>query len=127
MAQKCIPSKGGGSLISPLGPQSSNVLPLRSSLPSQTVAAETTTGRNGLSNIDLNNAYDDVQDYAENPGNSLPFVASGVGSLDHNLWIQRDSLKSSPPQTSRNSDSTSTQSPPSSSGEAQVYYFSDLI
>ena len=128
MGQKCIPSgsNGMGSLKSPSGPQSSNVLLSRDSLPPQSVAAETTVGRNGLNNIDLNNVYDDVQDYVDNPRNSCPPIASGIGSVDHPSWLQCDSLKSSPPQTSRNSDSTSTQSPSSSSGEAQVYYFSNL-
>ncbi|KAJ1437057.1 SBP domain [Sesbania bispinosa] len=121
MTQKCTPSGSGGvgSSKPPLGPQSSNVLLSRGSPPPQSVAAETTVGRNGLSDIDLNNVYDDVQDYVENPRNSHPPVASGIGPLDHPLWVQCDSLKSSPPQTSRNSDSTSTQSPSSSSGEAQ--------
>ncbi|RDX58628.1 Squamosa promoter-binding-like protein 1, partial [Mucuna pruriens] len=121
MAQKCIASgsEGVGSLKSLSVPQSSNVLLSRDSLPPQSVAEETTVGRIGLSNIDLNNVYDDVQDYVENPRNSHPPAPSGNGSLDHPLWVQCDSLKSSPPQTSRNSDSTSTQSPSSSSGEAQ--------
>ncbi|XP_061361206.1 squamosa promoter-binding-like protein 1 [Gastrolobium bilobum] len=121
MAQKCIPSGscGVGSSKSPLGLQSSDVLLLRDSSPPQSVAAETSIGRNGLNNIDLNNVYDDVQDHVENPKNSHLPVASGIGSLDHPSWVQCDSLKSSPPQTSRNSDSTSTQSPSSSSGEAQ--------
>ncbi|KAK7328546.1 hypothetical protein VNO77_22656 [Canavalia gladiata] len=121
MAQKCIASGSGGvgSLKPPSGPQSSNILLSKDSLPRESVVVETTVGRIGLTNIDLNNVYDDVQDYVENPKNSQPSVPSGIGSLDHPLWVQCDSLKSSPPQTSRNSDSTSTQSPSSSSGEAQ--------
>jgi hypothetical protein len=124
--QKCIPSSivgGVGCLKPPLVPHSSNVLPSRGSLPPRPVATETTAGRNGLSNIDLNSVYHDVEDYVENPTNSRPPVALGVGSHDHPSPVQCDSLKSSPPQTSRNSDSTSTQSPSSSSGEGQVYYF----
>lgn len=128
IAQKCIASgsDGVGSLKSPMVPQSSNVLLSRDSLPPQSITAETTVGRVGLSNIDLNDVYDDVQDYVENPRNSCPPVPSGIGSVDHPLLVQCDSLKSSPPQTSRNTDSTSSQSPSSSSGEAQVYYFSNL-
>lgn len=118
--QKCIPSGcvGVGCSNSRLIPQSSNVLPSRGGLPPRPVAAETTAGRNRLTNIDLNNVYNDVQDSMENPGNSphQPYHPSSV---------QCDSLKSSPPQTSRNSDSTSTQSPSSSSGEGQVNYFSN--
>ncbi|XP_058722874.1 squamosa promoter-binding-like protein 1 [Vicia villosa] len=98
-APKCIPSSSVG-------------------LPPRPVAVETTAGRNGLINIDLNNVYDDAQD-VENPESSRPYVASGVGSHDHPSFVQYESLKSSPPQTSRNSDSTSTQSPSSSSGEGQ--------
>ncbi|XP_047180545.1 squamosa promoter-binding-like protein 12 isoform X1 [Vigna umbellata] len=112
-------SDGVGSSKSPSLPQLSNVLLSRDSLPPYSVSAETTVGRIGLSNIDLNSAYDDVQDYVENTRNSRPPLPSGNGSLDNPLWVQCDSLKSSPPQTSRNSDSTSTQSPSSSSGEAQ--------
>jgi len=118
-------SDGVGSSKYPSLPQPSNVLLSQDSLPPHSVSAEPTVGRIGLSNIDLNSAYDDVQDYVENTRNSRPPLPSGNGSLDHPLWVQCDSLKSSPPQTSRNSDSTSTQSPSSSSGEAQVYYFSD--
>ncbi|KAK7411758.1 hypothetical protein VNO78_03196 [Psophocarpus tetragonolobus] len=121
MAKKCIASGSDGvrKLKSPIVPQSSNILMSRDDLPPQSVAAETAVGRIGLSNIDLNNVYDDSHDYIENPGNSRPPVPSRMGSVDHPLWVQCDSLKSSPPQTSRNSDSTSTQSPSSSSGEAQ--------
>lgn len=104
-APKCIPSSSVG-------------------LPPRPVAVETTAGRNGLINIDLNNVYDDAQD-VENPESSRPYVASGVGSHDHPSFVQYESLKSSPPQTSRNSDSTSTQSPSSSSGEGQVIHGSN--
>ncbi|KAF7837651.1 squamosa promoter-binding-like protein 1 [Senna tora] len=122
MAQKCLPSGDGGvgSLKSPSGPQSSNGLLIRDSLPSQLVTADAKVGRNGLNNIDLNNVYDDIQDDAENLRKSHPPVASRIGSLDHHpSWLQLESHKSSPPQTSGNSDTTSTQSPSSSSGEAQ--------
>ncbi|KAH1147880.1 hypothetical protein GYH30_042833 [Glycine max] len=121
MAKECIASGSDevGSLKSPSVPLSTNVLLSMDSLPPQSVAAQTTVGRIGLSNIDLNNVYDDVQDYVENTRNCRPPLPSGNGSLDHPLLVQCDSLKSSPPQTSRNSDSTSTQSPSSSSGEAQ--------
>lgn len=124
MAQKCLPSGdvGAGSLKPPSGSQPSNVLLPRDKLPPQLVAADTTVRRNVLSHIDLNNAYDDVQNDDENLRMSLPLGASGIGSLDHPSWLQLDTQKSSPPQTSRNSDSTSSQSPSSSSGEAQVYF-----
>ncbi|XP_028783232.1 squamosa promoter-binding-like protein 12 [Neltuma alba] len=122
MAQKCLPSGdvGVGSLKSPSGSQPSNTLLSRDNPPLQSVAAETTIRRNGLNHIDLNNAYDDVQDEAENLRKSHPPGPSGIGSFDHPSWLQLDTQKSSPPQTSRNSDSTSSQSPSSSSGEAQT-------
>lgn len=128
LAQKCIPSSNGGvgSSKSPSGPESSSVIRSRDSVLLQSVAAATAVCRNGLNNIDLNNVYDELQDHVEGHPNSCPLVASGIGSLDHPSWVQCDSLKSSPPQTSQNSDSTSSQSPSSSSGEAQVYYFSNL-
>ncbi|KAI4335070.1 hypothetical protein L6164_013751 [Bauhinia variegata] len=112
-------NSGKGILNSPSGQQPSNVHLPRDGFPPQLVAAETTVGRNGLNNIDLNNVCDDIQDDGENPGKSHPGMTSGIGSLGHPSWLQYDSHKSSPPQTSRNSDSTSTQSPSSSSGEAQ--------
>lgn len=68
-------------------------------------------GKTKLNNIDLNMVYDDSQDCTiENPENTdnLP------------LWLRHHPHKSSPPQTSGNSGSTATQSPSSSSGEAQV-------
>ncbi|XP_019414799.1 PREDICTED: squamosa promoter-binding-like protein 1 [Lupinus angustifolius] len=121
MSHKCISLGNGGigSSKPPSGPQSASAIRSRDSVPPQSVAAETTVRKNGLNNIDLNNVYDDLQDNIENPWNSCPPAPSGIGSLDHPLCVQRDSLRSSPPQTSRNSDSTSTQSPSCSSGEAQ--------
>ncbi|XP_076951130.1 squamosa promoter-binding-like protein 12, partial [Bidens hawaiensis] len=67
-------------------------------------------GKTKLNNIDLNMVYDDSQDCSfENPENS--------GNLP--LWLRHQPNKSSPPHTSGNSGSTATQSPSSSSGEAQ--------
>ncbi|XAR56938.1 hypothetical protein NMG60_11024910 [Bertholletia excelsa] len=70
-------------------------------------------GRVKLNDFDLNHAYDESQDSEEN------LESCNAGSLDSTLWGHQDSQKSSPPQTSRNSESLSTQSPSSSSGEAQ--------
>ncbi|KAF5806219.1 putative transcription factor SBP family [Helianthus annuus] len=67
-------------------------------------------GKTKLNNIDLNMVYDGSQDCSfENPENTdnLP------------LWLRHQPNKSSPPHTSGNSASTATQSPSSSSGEAQ--------
>ena len=60
--------------------------------------------------IDLNSPYDDSQDDLENLESSQVTLNPG---------IHQDSHKSSPPQTSGNSDSTFTQSPSSSSGKSQ--------
>ncbi|KAG4929460.1 hypothetical protein GLYMA_17G039600v4 [Glycine max] len=119
--QKCIASGDGGVGNSkpPSRPLFSNVCQPRDSLPSQLTTAETKVGRGNLNNIDLNNGYNDIQNTVENHKKPYPPVASVMGSIDRASWLQRDSLKSSPPQTSRNSDSTSIQSPSSSSGEAQ--------
>ncbi|KAK7303521.1 hypothetical protein RJT34_14428 [Clitoria ternatea] len=83
MAQNSIDSGscGVGSLKSPLGPQSSNVLQSRDSLP-QSVAAKTTVRRNGLSNIDLNDVCDDVQDLCqpcESPAREWPLPGLQTG------------------------------------------------
>lgn len=123
MTQKCARSGDGvvGNTKPPSGPQPSNLIPSRDILPSQIIAAETTVERDRLNNIDLNNVCNDMQNSVENPKKPYPPVALEIGSIDHPSWLQRDSLKLSPPQTSTNSDSTSTQSPSSSSGEAQVY------
>nr|KYP57737.1 Squamosa promoter-binding-like protein 1 [Cajanus cajan] len=112
--QKCIPSGDGGVgiLKPPSGLRQDN-------LPSQLTAAETTVGKGTLINFDLNNVYNDIQSTVETHKKPYPCVASEMGSIGHPSWLQCDSLKSSPPQTSGNSDSTSTQSPSSSSGEAQ--------
>ncbi|KAM5568552.1 hypothetical protein ABKV19_016219 [Rosa sericea] len=99
------------------GVQATKSLSSRDSLPSKSVAPE--YGRIQLNEIDLNNTYDDSQEYLENLGNSHVPVNPGTESHGGPFWIQRDSQKSSPPQTSGNSDSTATRSPSSSSGEAQ--------
>ncbi|KAL5852891.1 hypothetical protein ACOSQ3_008009 [Xanthoceras sorbifolium] len=75
--------------------------------------------RSKMNNIDLNNVYDDTQDHGENLERSHAAVNSENGSLYCPSWLQTDSHKFSPHQTSANSDSTSSQSPSSSSGEAQ--------
>lgn len=92
------------------GLKANKPLASRESAPTKSVAPE--YGRIQLHEIDLNSPYDDSQNYLENVGNS---------HVPMNPGIQHDSHKSSPPQTSGNSDSTFTQSPSSSSGESQVY------
>nr|AVV48329.1 squamosa promoter binding-like protein [Litchi chinensis] len=80
---------------------------------------EATFRSSKMNDIDLNNVYDDSQDHVENLERSHAAVNSENGSRYCRSWLQTDSHKSSPPQTSANSDSTSSRSPSSSSGEAQ--------
>ncbi|KAK9991981.1 hypothetical protein SO802_026966 [Lithocarpus litseifolius] len=121
VAQKRISlDDAGGRHVQALsGLQHMNPPPSKDGLPSKSIS-ETTNGRIKFNNIDLNNLCDDSEGHVENIGKSHAPVNSGTGLLGHPLWVQHDSLKSSPPQTSGNSDSTSSQSPSSSSGEAQV-------
>lgn len=79
-------------------------------------------GRIKLNNFDLNNVYNDSQDGIENLERSYAPVDPGTSPPDCTLLVQQDSYKSSPPQTSANSDSTSARSLSTSSGEAQVYF-----
>ncbi|KAK3025322.1 hypothetical protein RJ639_043831 [Escallonia herrerae] len=109
----------GGSLLTPPASQSTIMFPGKDSIPDQTADMQTTTGKMKLNNIDLNNAYDDSQDCAEKLENSDAPVNLGTGSLGCPLWLQQYPQKSSPPQTSGNSGSTSSLSPSSSSGETQ--------
>lgn len=122
MAQRRITSgdSDGKNLKALLDPGCTNPLYLRDSLSTKSIVPETATGRLNFNNIDLNNVYDDSQDHFENLGNSHLPVNPGIASLDNPLWIQSGLNKSSPSHPSGNSDSTSTQSPSSSSGEAQV-------
>lgn len=79
---------------------------------------EAMVGRSRINNIDLNNVYDDSQDHVNNLEGYLVLKNPVNGSL-HSSVCASESLKSSPPQRSGNSDATSSQSPSSSTGEAQ--------
>ncbi|XP_050117882.1 squamosa promoter-binding-like protein 1 isoform X1 [Malus sylvestris] len=104
---------GGLQIVS--GLNATKPFPSRDSVPSTSVAPEPTMGRMQLNGIDLNNTYDDSQDYLDNLGNSHAPVNSGTVAHGFPLWMRQDSQKSSPPQTSGTSCSTSS----SSSGDAQ--------
>ncbi|KAK9013652.1 hypothetical protein V6N11_041653 [Hibiscus sabdariffa] len=78
-----------------------------------------TAGAVKINNFDLNDIYIDSDDGADGIERSLVPANAGTSSLDCPSWVQQDSHQSSPPQTSRNSDSASAQSPSSSSGDAQ--------
>ncbi|CAL5346771.1 unnamed protein product [Camellia sinensis] len=93
--------------------------PMRDGIPAKASVPENGMGRIKLNDIDLNTVYDDSQDCAENLEGYHAPVNLGIGSLDCTLWVPHGSQKSSPPQMSGISGSTSTQSPSSSSGEAQ--------
>jgi hypothetical protein len=82
---------------------------------------ESTAGQVKMNNFDLNDICVDSDDGTEDIERSPAPVNARTSSLDCPSWVQQDSHQSSPPQTSRNSDSASAQSPSSSSGEAQVY------
>ncbi|KAJ4823598.1 hypothetical protein Tsubulata_026477 [Turnera subulata] len=72
-----------------------------------------------LNNIDLNNVYDESQEYVENQERPAALVNPGTESPFCPLWVQSGSRMRSPTQMSGNSDSTSSRSPSSSNGEAQ--------
>ncbi|XP_021290234.1 squamosa promoter-binding-like protein 1 [Herrania umbratica] len=93
-------------------------IPSGGSLPFRANASEATVGRFRMNNIDLNNVYDDSQDYVENLERSL-VLKNPVNESLHSSVRVPESHRSSPPQLSGNSDSTSSQSPSTSSGEAQ--------
>ncbi|XP_024993790.1 squamosa promoter-binding-like protein 1 isoform X1 [Cynara cardunculus var. scolymus] len=83
--------------------------------PTEANTVEATVGKMKLNNIDLNMVYDDSQDCME-PTESFE-TPENTDNVP--IWLRRHPHKSSPPQTSGNSGSTATQSPSSSSGEAQ--------
>ncbi|KAH6816799.1 hypothetical protein C2S51_021619 [Perilla frutescens var. frutescens] len=78
-----------------------------------------TIGRTKLNNIDLNFEYDGSQDCLEDLPDNFARKNLGDRSPAGPLWLSKDSQRSSPPQTSGNSGSTSSQSPSTSSGETQ--------
>ncbi|KAL0457554.1 UNVERIFIED_CONTAM: Squamosa promoter-binding-like protein 1 [Sesamum latifolium] len=82
--------------------------------------SDTTIRRTKLNNFDLNNVYDGSQDCMDNLPNASASEYLGNMSPADPLWLYKDSQQSSPPQNSGNSGSTSSHSPSTSSGEAQV-------
>ncbi|KAL5564646.1 hypothetical protein UlMin_027810 [Ulmus minor] len=109
----------GGRLEAFSGPRSTNPNCTRDGLSAKSITPELTGGNIKFNNIDLNNMYDDSEDHDENPGNSHTPINLETATVGNHLRMQHALHKSSPPQPSRNSDSTSTQSPSSSNGEAQ--------
>nr|AUW52985.1 squamosa promoter binding-like protein 12c [Petunia x hybrida] len=93
--------------------------PIQNSSPAYAQDSESPAGRSKVINFDLNDVYVDSDDGGENLERSPLPADRGTGSLECRSWLQQDSLQSSPPQTSRNSDSASAHSPSSSSSDAQ--------
>uniref|UniRef100_A0A2P2KP32 SBP-type domain-containing protein n=3 Tax=Rhizophora mucronata TaxID=61149 RepID=A0A2P2KP32_RHIMU len=106
-----------GTLQTLPGSHSTELCPARSAAKEN--ETEGTDQRIKMNNIDLNYAYDDSQGHAENLNRSPAPSNPGTGSLSFPLWMKSNSQKTSPPYMNRNSDSSSTQSPSSSSGEDQ--------
>jgi len=86
--------------------------------PALTEARDCSAGRQRLNNFDLNDVYVDSDEGTEDLERSPLPLGTGADSLECPSWVQ-GSHQSSPPQTSGNSDSASTHSPSSSSGETQ--------
>lgn len=93
------------------------VLPKKDS-PPYSGASDSSAGRSRLHAFDLNDAYIDSDDCTEDVERSLVTVDVATASIECPTYVQQDSDQSSPPQRSGNSDSTATQSPASSCGEA---------
>ncbi|GKV10436.1 hypothetical protein SLEP1_g21797 [Rubroshorea leprosula] len=108
-----------GRLLATSSSPSTIPIPSEGSLPARSIEAGVTIEGIRMNNIDLNNAYDDSQDNVENLQISHNLKNLGNGSLYRSSWINPESHKLSPPQLSQNSNSTSSQSPSSSSGEVQ--------
>ncbi|GMH28019.1 hypothetical protein Nepgr_029862 [Nepenthes gracilis] len=88
--------------------------------PAYSEARDSTIGRAKLNNFDLNDTYVDSSDGVEDLYMSPVAGNFGTVSIDCPSWAHQDSQLSSPPNVSGNSESVSTQSPSSSSGEAQI-------
>ncbi|XP_062108912.1 squamosa promoter-binding-like protein 12 isoform X2 [Humulus lupulus] len=106
----CAVDANGGSMQTLSGLGSINPLCSIDNLSAKSIKLNMAVGPIKPNNIDLNIVYDDSH---------LP-VNSETDSLDNPLCIQHDNLhKPSSSHPSQNSDSTSTRSPSSSSGEIQ--------
>ncbi|XP_075478061.1 squamosa promoter-binding-like protein 1 [Primulina tabacum] len=82
-------------------------------------ASDTPTERIKLSNIDLNNVYDDSQDCMDGLEDTVAPENTGNVSPSRSFWLYKDSRNSFPAQNSGNSGSTSSHSPSTSSGDEQ--------
>ncbi|KAJ8528912.1 hypothetical protein K7X08_030652 [Anisodus acutangulus] len=99
--------------------QPDSFYPVKESIPSNANASTTLLAGMKLSNIDLNNSYDDSQDGIGKLHKPDATANLGNGSPGYPQWLPQEPHKSSPTRISGNSGSTSTLSPSNSSGEAQ--------
>ncbi|CAL4936865.1 unnamed protein product [Urochloa decumbens] len=95
------------------GQASSSAVPVQSKA---VVAPEPTSCK--LKDFDLNDTCNDMEGFEDGQEGSPPPAFRAADSPNCASWLQQDSTQS-PPQTSGNSDSTSTQSLSSSNGDAQ--------
>lgn len=92
----------------------------KESLPTNANVSATSLAGVKVSNMDLNNSYDDPQDGIGKLHYPDVIVNLGNGSPGCPLWLCQEPHKSSPTKISGNSGSTSNLSPSNSSGESQV-------
>ncbi|CAL4928207.1 unnamed protein product [Urochloa decumbens] len=97
------------------GQASSSAAPVQSKA-TMVVAPESTSCK--LKDFDLNDTCNDMEGFEDGQEGSPPPAFRAADSPNCASWLQQDSTQS-PPQTSGNSDSTSTQSLSSSNGDAQ--------
>lgn len=81
-----------------------------------------TTQRIRMRDIDLNSSYEDTQGFLVNTETCNAPEHPGTSYFGSLVKARQGADKSSPPHTSSMSNSTSTESPSSSSGEAQVNF-----
>ncbi|CAN6286297.1 unnamed protein product [Urochloa humidicola] len=97
------------------GQASTSAVPVQSK-GTMVVAPEPTSCK--LKDFDLNDTCNDMEGFEDGQEGSPPPAFKTADSPNCASWMQQDSTQS-PPQTSGNSDSTSTQSLSSSNGDAQ--------
>ncbi|KAJ0978668.1 hypothetical protein J5N97_014142 [Dioscorea zingiberensis] len=118
----------------PVGSETSALVPGKDALSTKTTATATATAlcsfpemvpagpiseRVQLKDFDLNNTYDDAEECIKRCEQLVIPATMETGSPNCISWMVPDSLHSSPPQTSGNSEPISTQSLSSSNGDAQ--------
>lgn len=123
MAQKrvCVDGAHGGIVQSSPAQQVNVLTPPKESIPAKVNDLDP-KARFKLNNIDLNSVYDDSEEGVENMESPDGPVNVGTGSPGCSLGADKDSNRSSPPQESGNSGSTSTKSPSNCSIENQVFW-----